>query len=193
MPTYFLCRRRREAPAATLTRRQGFYGGHMATTDLYLTGMERALSNSRVLPRLVTLGISVIALVVLALPVNANAADPAAAGPSTTHPEYTETILSNEQDFSRWAFVKRRVIAYSQPKNKGRKVRKLTTRTPDRTHDLVLVLRERKYVDGTVLRSAAIVTRPSSTATTSWSGARESVLASAARLRPKVTFTFATA
>ncbi len=112
--------------------------------------MERALSNSRVLPRLVTLGISVIALVVLALPVSASAADPAAAGPSTTHPEYTETILSNEQDFSRWAFVKRRVIAYSQPKNKGRKIRKLTTRTPDRTHDLVLVLRERKYVDGTV-------------------------------------------
>lgn len=107
--------------------------------------MERALSKLRVL-----LGISVIALVVLALPAGANAADPAAAGPSTTHPEYTETILSNEQDFSRWAFVKRRAVAYAQPKNQGRKIRKLTTRTPDRTHDLVLVLRERKYTDGTV-------------------------------------------
>lgn len=64
--------------------------------------------------------------------------------------DYTETLLSNERDTSRWAFVARRVIARSEPKNQGRKVRRLTTRTPDRTSELVLALRERVYTDGTV-------------------------------------------
>jgi lipoprotein-anchoring transpeptidase ErfK/SrfK len=64
--------------------------------------------------------------------------------------DYTETLLSNELDTSRWAFVSRPVIAYSEPKNQGSKVRKLTTRTPDRTNELVLTLRERVYTDGSI-------------------------------------------
>jgi lipoprotein-anchoring transpeptidase ErfK/SrfK len=71
----------------------------------------------------------------------------AAAGASGT---YTETLLSNELDTSRWAFVTHRVSAFSRPGIHGRKLRTLTTRTPDRTSELVLTLRERVYSDGTV-------------------------------------------
>lgn len=80
------------------------------------------------------------------------AADPApqpAPAPTTEPvPEYVDTQLSDEHLLSRWAFVTRKVIARSEPKNQGRKVRKLTTRTPDGTHELVLVLKERVYADG---------------------------------------------
>src|SRR5262245_34092911 len=80
----------------------------------------------------------------------AAAADPVPAGTPEVTPEYTQTLLSNEMDTSRWAFVTRKVIAYAQPKNQGSKVRKLTTRTPDRTNELVLALAERRYTDGTI-------------------------------------------
>ena len=95
---------------------------------------------------------ALVAVGVFSAPQSAGAST---AGSSTdlgtvTNPEFTEVTLSNEQDLSRWAFVKRSVIAYSQPKNQGRKVRRLTLRTPDGTNDLVLVLSERTYIDGTV-------------------------------------------
>lgn len=80
------------------------------------------------------------------------AASADAALPSATGVEagvqYTENQLSDEQAESRWAFVTRKTIAYSEPRAQGRKVRRLTTRTPDRTNELVLTLRERVYSDG---------------------------------------------
>ncbi|MBI5310306.1 MAG: L,D-transpeptidase [Actinobacteria bacterium] len=91
------------------------------------------------------------AFLLLALGVSpAAAAEPTApTGPVTEPaPEYVDTELSDEQTLSRWAFVTRKAIARSEPKNGGRKVRKLTTRTPDGTHELVLVLKERTYQDG---------------------------------------------
>lgn len=78
------------------------------------------------------------------------AADPAPEPAPTTDPapEYVDTVLSDEHLLSRWAFVTRKAIARSEPKNEGARVRKLTTRTPDGTHELVLVLKERVYADG---------------------------------------------
>lgn len=108
--------------------------------------MDRANPNTRVLVAFLTLFLSVLSVGVATASADTTGTTPAA----DTPPEYVETQLSNEQDLSRWAFIKRSVVAYSKPKNKGRKVRRLTTRTPDRTHDLVLVLSERKYADGTV-------------------------------------------
>jgi lipoprotein-anchoring transpeptidase ErfK/SrfK len=79
-------------------------------------------------------------------PASTPAASAAAADPPA--PGFTDTLLSNELDTSRWAFVTRKTVAYSQPEAKGSKVRKLTTRTPDRTNELVLALVERKFDDG---------------------------------------------
>jgi lipoprotein-anchoring transpeptidase ErfK/SrfK len=87
---------------------------------------------------------ALLAVTALAL---AMAGSAAAAGASGT---YTETLLSNELDTSRWAFVTHRVSAFSRPGNHGRKLRTLSTRTPDRTSELVLAIRERVYSDGTV-------------------------------------------
>ena len=95
-----------------------------------------------------------MAVVLLALVFGPGAATADAALPSVTGVEsgvaYTENQLSDEQAESRWAFVTRKTIAYAEPRGKGRKVRRLTTRTPDRTHELVLALRERVYEDGQV-------------------------------------------
>lgn len=107
--------------------------------------MERANPKTRVLVAFLTLIVGVLSVGVASASADTTGTDTAA-----DTPEFVETSLSNEQDLSRWAFVKRSVIAYSEPKNQGRKVRRLTTRTPDRTNDLVLVLSERKYADGTV-------------------------------------------
>lgn len=64
---------------------------------------------------------------------------------------YTETLLSNERDTSRWAFVSAgSVSAWSRPGNAGRKLLTLTRRTPDGTSELVLTLRERVYSNGSV-------------------------------------------
>jgi hypothetical protein len=75
---------------------------------------------------------------------------PANAADNATPADYTDTLLSNELDTSRWAFVTRSTIAYSQPEAQGGKVRKLTTRTPDRTNELVLALVERKFNNGAI-------------------------------------------
>lgn len=65
--------------------------------------------------------------------------------------DFNETLLSNERDTSRWAFVSEdRVTAWSRPGEAGRKLRVLTRKTPDGTSELVLTLRERVYSDGTV-------------------------------------------
>jgi lipoprotein-anchoring transpeptidase ErfK/SrfK len=74
----------------------------------------------------------------------------AAAEADAADETYTETLLSNELDVSRWAFVTRKTVAYSEPQAQGRKVRKLTTRTPDKTNELVLTLVERAYNDGSI-------------------------------------------
>lgn len=63
---------------------------------------------------------------------------------------YTETLLSNELDTTRWAFVSERVSAFSRPGEHGQKLRTLTRRTPDKTSELVVTLRERVYSDGTI-------------------------------------------
>jgi lipoprotein-anchoring transpeptidase ErfK/SrfK len=63
---------------------------------------------------------------------------------------YTETLLSNEMDTTRWAFVSERVSAFSRPGERGRKLRTLTRHTPDKTSELVLTLRERVYTDGSI-------------------------------------------
>jgi hypothetical protein len=63
---------------------------------------------------------------------------------------YTETLLSNEMDTTRWAFVSKKVSAFSRPGERGAKLRTLTRFTPDKTSELVLTLRERVYSDGTV-------------------------------------------
>lgn len=99
-----------------------------------------------------TAATTVVAAFLLLAPATspAFAADPTApTGPVTEPaPEYVDTQLSDEHLLSRWAFVTRRVTARSEPKNGGGKVRRLTTRTPDGTHELVLVLKERVYQDG---------------------------------------------
>ncbi|MBJ7458768.1 MAG: L,D-transpeptidase [Thermoleophilaceae bacterium] len=64
--------------------------------------------------------------------------------------EFTETLLSNERDTSRWAFVSEPVSAFAEPGDRGRRLRALTRKTPDNTSELVLTLRERVYSDGTV-------------------------------------------
>jgi lipoprotein-anchoring transpeptidase ErfK/SrfK len=77
----------------------------------------------------------------------------ALAGPAMAagaHGTYTETLLSNELDTSRWSFVSERVSAFSRPGERGRKLRTLTRHTPDKTSELVLTLRERIYSDGTI-------------------------------------------
>lgn len=68
-------------------------------------------------------------------------------GPTPQTSEYRK--LSDEKRESRWAYVERRVWAYSEPRNAGRKVKRLTTRTGDHTSELVLVLSQRAYDDGT--------------------------------------------
>lgn len=75
----------------------------------------------------------------------------AGAAPGKHDASFTETLLSNEMDTSRWAFVSaERVAAWSRPQNGGRRLVTLTRSTPDKTSELVLTLRERVYSDGTV-------------------------------------------
>lgn len=76
---------------------------------------------------------------------------------------YSETLLSNELDTSRWAFVSERVSAFSRPGERGKKLRTLTRNTPDKTSELVLTLRERVYSDGTVWTEARLPMRSQAT------------------------------
>ncbi|MGH2905681.1 MAG: L,D-transpeptidase [Solirubrobacterales bacterium] len=111
--------------------------------------MDRASSKTLV----AWLSAALLALIPTAMGLSAASAgaEPAVAEAADAAPaDYTDTLLSNELDTSRWAFVTRKTIAYSEPKAQGRKVRKLTTRTPDRTNELVLALVERKFNDGSV-------------------------------------------
>lgn len=93
------------------------------------------------LAALLALSITVAAVVL------ATAGSAMAAGANGT---YTETLLSNEMDTTRWAFVSKKVSAFSRPGERGAKLRTLTRFTPDKTSELVLTLRERIYSDGTV-------------------------------------------
>jgi lipoprotein-anchoring transpeptidase ErfK/SrfK len=106
--------------------------------------MERALKSRRAW----TVA-ALIAFAAIVLPSTAFAADTPATSPATTTPatgaDYAETALSDENLLSRWAFVVRKAIAYGGPLKQGRKVRRLTTRTPDGTDELVLVLKQRVY------------------------------------------------
>ncbi|MFY9487699.1 MAG: L,D-transpeptidase [Solirubrobacterales bacterium] len=75
---------------------------------------------------------------------------PPAPAPTTPVPEFVDTVLSDENLESRWAFVTRPTIARSEPSKRARKIRKLTTRTPDRTNELVLALKSRQFANGDV-------------------------------------------
>lgn len=92
---------------------------------------------------------TVLAFAAIAAPSSAAAADVPATGPTAATPapgaDFTETTLSDENLLSRWAFVVRSTFAYSEPLAQGSKVRRLTTRTPDGTNELVLALKERVY------------------------------------------------
>lgn len=99
-------------------------------------------------------------VVLLVLSFGASQAN-AAVAPDAAEVTFTETRLSNERDTSRWAFVTRKTVAYSQPMALGHRVRKLTTRTPDRTNELVLTLVERTYSDGSIWVKARLPMRGS--------------------------------
>lgn len=104
--------------------------------------MERARKKLRAWPVAV-----LVCIAAIAVPSSATAATDAeaSADPPAAGSEYTETVLSDENLLSQWAFVVRGTVAYSEPLKKGGKVKRLTTHTPDRTNELVLALRERTY------------------------------------------------
>ncbi|MFY9469483.1 MAG: L,D-transpeptidase [Solirubrobacterales bacterium] len=93
--------------------------------------------------------------------VSADPLAPTTPDPATPAPEYVDTVLSDENLESRWAFVTRPTIAYSEPSKNSRKLRRLTTRTPDRTNELVLVLRSRQFANGDVWVQARLPMRGS--------------------------------
>jgi lipoprotein-anchoring transpeptidase ErfK/SrfK len=64
--------------------------------------------------------------------------------------DFTETLLSNERDTSRWAYVAEKTKARQEPNSTSPKVKTLTTTTPDGTTELVLTLRERVLADGSI-------------------------------------------
>lgn len=63
---------------------------------------------------------------------------------------YTETLLSNERDTSRWAYVAKPTYARAEPSAQSSKVKKLERSTEDGTTELVLTLSERVFPDGQV-------------------------------------------
>lgn len=63
---------------------------------------------------------------------------------------YTETLLSNERDTSRWAYVAKPAYARAEPSAQANKVKKLERTTEDGTTELVLTLSERVFPDGQV-------------------------------------------
>jgi hypothetical protein len=56
--------------------------------------------------------------------------------------------LSDERVLSRWAYVDEPVWARTSASRKGRKIKRLSYYTPDRTDELVLTLRRRRMRDG---------------------------------------------
>jgi hypothetical protein len=108
-------------------------------------------------------------LVISAVAPSARAADPVPAptpGTGAAEPEYVDTELSNETTLSRWAFVDVAVWARAEPDGNARRVKKLTTRTPDRTSELVLTLTERRFANGIKWVKVRLPMRPNNT--TGW-------------------------
>ncbi|MBJ7347690.1 MAG: L,D-transpeptidase family protein [Thermoleophilaceae bacterium] len=91
-----------------------------------------------------------------------------ATGPTggATAPDYVDTELSDEATLSRYAFVEFRVTARAEPDVTSRAVKKLTTRTPDGTSELVLVLTERRLSSGIRWVKVRLPMRPNNT--TGW-------------------------
>lgn len=109
----------------------------------------------------------IAALALMAAAPVARAADPGPTpGTGTTEPEFVDTELSNETTLSRWAFVDIAVWARAEPSGSARRVKKLTTRTPDRTSELVLVLTERRFANGIKWTKVRLPMRPNNT--TGW-------------------------
>ncbi len=97
----------------------------------------------------------------------AHAADPAPTpGTGATEPAFVDTELSNETTLSRWAFVDVAVWARAEPDGNARRVKKLTTRTPDGTSELVLTLTERRLANGIKWVKVRLPMRPNNT--TGW-------------------------
>ncbi len=63
---------------------------------------------------------------------------------------YNETLLSNERDTSRWAYVAKSEWARSEPNSTAKKIKRLGRTTEDKTTELVLTLSERVYSNGEV-------------------------------------------
>ena len=112
----------------------------------------------------------IVVLAALALVAAVPSAYAADAGPTpgtgAAEPEYVDTELSNETTLSRWAYVDVPVWARSQPDASSRRVKKLTTRTPDRTSELVLALTQRRYANGILWVKVRLPMRPNNT--TGW-------------------------
>ena len=94
----------------------------------------------------------VVALVALALPATARAqstpddAPPtASARPAQPDAPSGTRILSGRGNAWRWSFVERATVARSAPGFEARHVARLSTRTPEGTDNLVLVLERRKF------------------------------------------------
>jgi lipoprotein-anchoring transpeptidase ErfK/SrfK len=75
----------------------------------------------------------------------------------------SQVQLSDETTFTTWAFVRRKVAAHTQPSNNSHVLKRLTTRTPDRTSELVVVLNEATLADGSVWDQVRLPMRPNNT------------------------------
>jgi hypothetical protein len=71
--------------------------------------------------------------------------------------------LSDEFRRSRWAYVLRPTIARSRPSRRGRRLRRLRTRTEDGTPEVVLALRKRVGRDGKAWVRVRLPMRPNNT------------------------------
>lgn len=88
-----------------------------------------------------------------------------AAGPTEAVGDQ-EIELSDEEKLSRWAFVLRRTVARSAPSHTSRRVKKLSTMTPDGTAELVLLLKRHTDAEGGVWIQVRLPMRPNNT--TGW-------------------------
>lgn len=124
--------------------------------------LARPVRGARVRTALFTL--FAVAALAVAAP-SAFAADPAPA-PGAAEPEYVDVELSNETTLSRWAFVDVAVWARAEPRGSARRVKKLKTRTPDGTSEVVLTLTERRFANGIRWVKVRLPMRPNNT--TGW-------------------------
>lgn len=129
-----------------------------------MTPLARSLCGARTRAALLLIA---IALALTAAAPAAHAADAAPApGSDTAQPEYVDTELSNETTLSRWAFVDVAVWARAEPDGSSRRVKKLKTRTPDGTSEVVLLLTERRFANGIRWVKVRLPMRPNNT--TGW-------------------------